>query len=179
MHSETAVSLNILGVHSYGSAETLKAAYRQLVKQWHPDRFHNDPVQEEVANEQMKLINAAYEHLSELNDYEGAHGQVQRPGSTSSSQERPAYRPQHVYRGEGFVPGFPDPDVVEVFIKSSHLVSTGYNRKTRTLYLKFMRNAVYAYLDVPETVFLDFLAAESHGKFAHRCIYGHYKMSYC
>jgi hypothetical protein len=62
-----------------------------------------------------------------------------------------------------------------VFVKSSAIVSTGYDRTKETLYIKFKNGGVYAYLRVPESVFSAFLAAESYGKFLHRHILWQYK----
>ena len=45
------------------SSQDLKKAYKRLAKQWHPDRFANDPTVSEVAEEKIKVINIAYEEL--------------------------------------------------------------------------------------------------------------------
>ncbi len=67
--------------------------------------------------------------------------------------------------------GLPDPSVHEVFVRSSHIVSTGYNQTNETLYIKFKGERVYSYLSVPEVTFLEFLAARSKGTYANRNIY--------
>ncbi len=97
------------------------------------------------------------------------------PPPAQPSKPQQAYRTQHTYNRKSFTPGFPDPDVFEVFVKSSHIVSAGYNRTTATLYIKFDGNVVYSYIHVPESVFSAFMSAESHGKFAHRNIYHQYE----
>ena len=127
------------------------------------------------ATEHSKRINAAYEHLSELFEIGSLPHSKSRTNPTPSSKPQQTYRTQHTYNRKPFTTGFPDPNVFEVFVKSSHIISTGYDRITGTLYIKFEGNVVYAYLHVPESVFSDFLAAESHGKFAHRSIYQQYK----
>ncbi|MDB9312890.1 DnaJ domain-containing protein [Spirulina sp. CS-785/01] len=43
--------------------EEIKLAYRNLVKAWHPDRFVDDPLQKQQAEEKIKKINEAYEYL--------------------------------------------------------------------------------------------------------------------
>jgi hypothetical protein len=68
-------------------------------------------------------------------------------------------------------PGFPGSDVFEVFVKSSHIVSSGYSRAHQILYIKFDNNIVYGYLSVPELIFTAFIAADSHGAFANQNIY--------
>ena len=53
----------LLGVSPGASRQELKAAYRDLTKVWHPDRFAHDPRLQQKAEEKLKEINAAYEHL--------------------------------------------------------------------------------------------------------------------
>lgn len=51
---------SILGVSPDASISDLKRAYRRLVRTWHPDRFHGDPVRQGEAKERLSVINAAY-----------------------------------------------------------------------------------------------------------------------
>src|SRR4030095_387351 len=53
----------LLGVSPGASRQELKAAYRDLTKVWHPDRFAHDPRLQQKAEEKLKEINEAYEHL--------------------------------------------------------------------------------------------------------------------
>jgi curved DNA-binding protein CbpA len=46
----------ILGVRAGVSREELKAAYRDLTKVWHPDRFAHDPRLQAKAQEKLKEI---------------------------------------------------------------------------------------------------------------------------
>lgn len=57
----------ILGLEPLASPEEVKAAYRQLVKIWHPDCFPNDPQRQKEAEIKFKQILEAYEALK---DYE-------------------------------------------------------------------------------------------------------------
>ena len=64
----------VLGVGKDASEEEIKAAYKKLVKQYHPDLHPNDP----LAAEKFKEINEANEVLSDKQkraayDYEQAH----------------------------------------------------------------------------------------------------------
>ncbi|WP_373528289.1 DnaJ domain-containing protein [Nostoc sp.] len=52
----------ILGLKPGASQAQVKRAYRQLVKIWHPDRFFEQKEKQE-AEEKIKEINAAYNHL--------------------------------------------------------------------------------------------------------------------
>ncbi|HHP51592.1 MAG TPA: hypothetical protein ENM97_07615, partial [Moorella mulderi] len=53
----------ILGVSRDATQEEIKAAYRKLARQWHPD-LHTGK-DKEIAEEKFKLINEAYEVLSD------------------------------------------------------------------------------------------------------------------
>lgn len=53
----------LLGASPGASRQELKAAYRDLTKVWHPDRFAHDPRLQQKAEEKLKEINEAYEHL--------------------------------------------------------------------------------------------------------------------
>jgi DnaJ-class molecular chaperone len=48
------------------SLAEVKQAYRDLVKVWHPDRFSHDADLHRKAQEKMKALNDAYEHLRRL-----------------------------------------------------------------------------------------------------------------
>ena len=53
----------ILGVPEDASDEEIKKAYRELARKYHPDNYHDNPL-EELAQEKMKEINAAYEQIT-------------------------------------------------------------------------------------------------------------------
>lgn len=53
----------VLGVSPDADEETVKKAYRALVKKYHPDRYANSPMQETAA-EKMKEINQAYDMIT-------------------------------------------------------------------------------------------------------------------
>lgn len=52
----------ILQVHPEAGQEVLNGAYRSLVKQFHPDKYHTS--RKSVMNEKMREINEAYQVLS-------------------------------------------------------------------------------------------------------------------
>ena len=65
----------VLGVSRDADEETIKKAYRALVKKYHPDRYVNTPMAE-VASEKMKEINQAYDMITkgEVNQSTGSGG---------------------------------------------------------------------------------------------------------
>ena len=53
----------ILGVSKGATKDEIKKAYRDLVKQHHPDKFANNPREKEYHENKLKEINEAYEKL--------------------------------------------------------------------------------------------------------------------
>jgi len=72
-----------LGVSPESSDDQINAAYRKLVKQYHPDRYVGNPLSE-LAAEKIKEINAAYDTImnerknksssTSQSSYSGSHG---------------------------------------------------------------------------------------------------------
>ncbi|MCD8391434.1 MAG: DnaJ domain-containing protein [Firmicutes bacterium] len=65
----------VLGVSRDADEETIKKAYKALVKKYHPDKYVNSPMAD-VASEKMKEINRAYDMITkgETADSRGAGG---------------------------------------------------------------------------------------------------------
>jgi len=55
----------LLDVDPNASDETVRDAYRDLLKVWHPDRFAHDPSLRLKSEEKLKAINEAYETIRE------------------------------------------------------------------------------------------------------------------
>lgn len=169
----------ILRIDASASTAELKAAYRREISQWHPDRFYSDPTGRPAATERAKQINAAYRNLSDLHELGSLPRSTPRTnGRRTAPQPRPqkASRTEKTYEDKkSFTPGFPDLNVLEVFVRSSHITSAGYNPETKTLYIRYHGDAVYSYLDVLEEVFTELMIAESPGKFVHRFICSRYQ----
>ena len=53
----------ILGVHAETELRELKTVYRNLMKDWHPDKFQDNPDQKLEAEEKSKKIIEAYHFL--------------------------------------------------------------------------------------------------------------------
>jgi DnaJ domain len=69
----------LLGVKPGVSREELKAAYRDLAKVWHPDRFAHEPRLQAKAQEKLKEINDAYDFLL------SSKGRKRQPSSPNHS----------------------------------------------------------------------------------------------
>lgn len=148
----------VLGLRHVESLDALNAAYRPLIGQWHPDRHHGSALQSAAA-ERAKAINAAYAYLTDAIASGRVPG-VWRPPAQAS--------PARATRASGYVPdGFPDESVLEIFIKSSSIVSVGYNSTTQALYLKFVGGRIYRYHGVPPEIFEELLSASSRGAYAN------------
>ncbi len=52
-----------LGITAEKTSDELKCVYRELVKQWHPDRYESEACLRIVASQKLAAINAAYSHL--------------------------------------------------------------------------------------------------------------------
>lgn len=67
----------VLGVNRGDDEETIKKAYRNLVKKYHPDRYVNTPMAD-MANEKLKEINEAYDMITnkktDTNSYSAGYG---------------------------------------------------------------------------------------------------------
>lgn len=71
----------ILGVSPNASDDEVKAAYKELVKKYHPDKFQDDGMAE-IAQEKMSAINSAYDAVMEARrggsvNFGGDHGGYQ------------------------------------------------------------------------------------------------------
>jgi len=151
----------ILGAPYGCGVTTMTKCYRKLISRWHPDRH---PGNESIALITTQRINNAREVLDDA--YE--RGVVfQREADNSQHRER--YETKHTasrrWKNSIYTPGFPDPNALEIFVKSSNILSFGYNATIEVLYVKYLSNVVYAYYDVPLRIYEGFLVAESAGRY--------------
>ncbi|MFI5339435.1 MAG: KTSC domain-containing protein [Candidatus Methylomirabilales bacterium] len=157
-----------MGLSGAVSKRQLRSAYRQLMLEWHPDLHHDDPERQRIAHEKAVAINKAFEYLSALLDISDPIATTSAgPTARSHSTGTGSFRSARSARGDGF----PDNSVFEVYVTSSNIRSIGYARGAGILYIKFHHGSTYRYFDVPESVFREFLASESKGRFANRFIY--------
>jgi curved DNA-binding protein CbpA len=82
----------VLGVSRNASDSEIKAAYRELVKKYHPDNYANNPLAD-LASEKMKEINEAYDSITK-----GRAGQSQSSGSYQSAYQN-SYQTYNTYSG--------------------------------------------------------------------------------
>lgn len=143
----------------------VKKAYRREMQKWHPD-LHNGKDTAPQAHKKAQAINEAYEFLSELTEEQPIHV-IETPKTKAYDQ----YTTRHTYQQRNFRPGFPDPSVFEVFVKSSWVISVGYNQLTRMLYLKLVRGSIYRCFEVPRSVFDSLLDAESIGRYVNQFVW--------
>lgn len=60
-------------------------------------------------------------------------------------------------------------------VKSSNIKSIGYDKDSRTLEVRFLKGAVYQYLDVPPEEHRALMEAGSSGRFLSERIKGRYR----
>lgn len=76
-----------LGLTPSASQEEAKEAYRELVKQWHPDKLAHNPDLQHIAQEKLKEINAAYEFVK--TDHTSSRDESQSPEAKASVDDTP------------------------------------------------------------------------------------------
>ena len=80
---------SILGVSKKASVEEVKAAYKALVRKYHPDNYPDDNPLKELANEKMQEVNQAYDEILRMRE--------KAEKNKSGSQNYSSYDSQSVY----------------------------------------------------------------------------------
>lgn len=75
----------VLGISENADEETIKKAYRELVKKYHPDRYINNPLAD-LAAEKMKDINKAYDMIMNKHTATDSRYNSASSGGYSTSQ---------------------------------------------------------------------------------------------
>ena len=166
---------------SFGEREVRKAR-NELLSTLHPDRFPAHSSDQMAATERTKKINTACDFLLKMLEEQGGHYSGVSDGfhaGAESSEFRKTYRSTTTDERTSGPGGFPDPTVVETFLKSSHILSAGYNYPRRRLYIKFKTQIVHEYFSVPLSVYEAFLDAPSHSTFATENIYSRFSYVRC
>jgi curved DNA-binding protein CbpA len=125
----------MLGVDEKAGLKELKTAYRNLMKEWHPDKFQ-DSSELEVAQEKSKKVIEAYHFLVSIS-----------PETHAASLEE--------YTN---------------IITSSTIVD--YNYKGANLQITYAEGNCYEYFDVPRSLYIKLVNADTPGRFARRHICG-------
>ena len=63
----------VLGVRRNASDEEIKAAYKELVRKYHPDKYQNNPLAD-LAEEKLQEVNEAYDMLMKNRSTGGSSG---------------------------------------------------------------------------------------------------------
>lgn len=79
----------VLGINKGASQDEVKAAYRKLIKQYHPDQYVNNPLAD-LAQEKLKEINAAYDAITrgEASSYTSGRSQSSQSGQNNQQNQR-------------------------------------------------------------------------------------------
>ena len=86
MDRKIAEAFRILGLQSGASREEAKAAYRQLAREYHPDKVASLGKElQDLALKKMKEINAAYKRLEQYYDGEGQSHEEQKTNTSGSA----------------------------------------------------------------------------------------------
>jgi DnaJ-domain-containing protein 1 len=64
LHEEQEHYVN-LELRTGATFEEIKASYKRLIKQYHPDRFHNDPSKHKTALEITQRLNRSYNYFEQ------------------------------------------------------------------------------------------------------------------
>ena len=72
----------VLGVSPNASDEEVKKAYREQVKKYHPDNYHNNPLAD-LAGEKMKAVNEAYETILRTRQGQGSSSNTNTYGNAA------------------------------------------------------------------------------------------------
>ncbi len=62
-----------------------------------------------------------------------------------------------------------------IMVKSSNLVSVGYDSSTHVLEVEFQTGSIYRYYSVPEPIYQGLMIAPSKGEYLHDNILNQYK----
>ena len=102
---------SVLGISASATDAEIKKAYREMVRKYHPDNYHNNPLSD-LAQEKMKEINEAYSTLMKTRDGNGGYrpgaGTTETSGGSSEgSRVRAAINSGNIPLAEELLRAFP------------------------------------------------------------------------
>ena len=126
----------VLGASPSDSDEEIKRKYRELVKKYHPDNYHNNPLAD-LAQEKMKEINEAYDAVEKMraggqSSYAGQS--YSRPGQGSWSGSYSSGSPE--FAGVRSAINSGDLDYAERVLKNSSNRGAEWNFLMGALYYR-------------------------------------------
>lgn len=131
----------VLGVSENDDDETIKRAYRKLVKKYHPDRYINNPLAS-IASEKIKQINEAYDTISDMRA-----GRTYRGDRHGTGQSRSGAAREHSQYSAGSTYDESTGDSVRTsfkFVRS--LIKYGNFTKAKEVLSRLPRTAEWYYL---------------------------------
>lgn len=128
----------ILGVTRLSTNKEIKKAYREKIKQCHPDKFANNINKVIEVTAKAQELNEAYSFLKNYNLPNEKY-----PNSKDSVK-----------------------NISRIRVKSSNVFAIGYDINSKTLQVEFKKgHTIYEYYDVPSYIYEAFMRAESKGGF--------------
>jgi curved DNA-binding protein CbpA len=109
IHDERALCVRCCALHELGlsagaSLDEVKAAYKMMVKVWHPDRFQGDQKLARAAETKLKAVNAAYSYLNS-DGYKGGASQDSGARQGPNAGREPVYGAASAERTTASAPG--------------------------------------------------------------------------
>ena len=118
----------ILGVSENADQETVKKAYRNLVRKYHPDRYVNNPLAD-LASEKLKEINVAYDMIENNGKYQHIKDENKGEKTYSNESDKNKYSDEEIS-----------------FNRVRYLLELGLTEDAVDVLKKLPRNAEWYYL---------------------------------
>ena len=121
----------VLGIRPDATDDEVKAAYRELARKYHPDRYENNPLSD-LAEEKMQEINEAYDTIIRQRRAGGANraggAGASGSGAAAYADIRQLIRVGRTVDAEMLLDGIPAPsrDAEWYFLKGSVLYKKGW-----------------------------------------------------
>ena len=116
----------VLGVSKDADQETIKKAYRELAKKYHPDQYVNNPLAS-LAEEKLKEINKAYDMLSgQGNNSSYDYHEESYSGSGSFAQARAYIKSGRIAEAEAILDSIKTQSAEWFFLKGICALNRGW-----------------------------------------------------